>query len=215
MNEFLKGQSEEEGVVEELEGGSLEVAAEEKPGSRSALVIFAVLVIGVGGIYLMRMRSGPAMAEAGAVGDVDQETTKATIDTFLNDGGQSLKAMREMIRDTEKVVGRFKEFPTTAQVPLADLTSNPFRFANAAAGESVDDAASRKKREEERKTVLAKAQALKVQSIVYGDVNKMCMINSNPYREGETVEGLTIEKIRAESVIVRAAGYRFEIKMQR
>ena len=213
MNDFMKQQGvddEADAVDDSTDGG--DYVAEDKPNHRNALVIFAVLVLGIGGIYLMRVRSGPQTASAN---EMDEDATKATIDTFLNDGGRSLRAMQEMIRDTEKVVGRFREFPSAAQVPLADLKTNPFRFSTTLATENVDEELLKKRREEERRVVLVKVQALKVQSIVFGESHRMCMINNNPVNEGQEVDGLRVEQIRPNSVIVRGGAYRFEIKMQR
>ena len=57
-------------------------------------------------------------------------------------------------------------------------------------------------------------EQLELESVVTGK-QPACVINGRLYRVGHVVNGLTIERITAESVVVRAGGQRFEVKPRR
>jgi hypothetical protein len=120
--------------------------------------------------------------------------------------------MEQMLKDTEKYVQQFLN-PMVKQVPLGQLHMNPFR--QKPSDGKTDDSANSRKREEERLAMLKAVQALQLQSVMYGDTRKACMINNSLYREGQQVDSFMIEKITANSVIVKNGAYRFELKMQR
>jgi hypothetical protein len=56
---------------------------------------------------------------------------------------------------------------------------------------------------------------LDLQSIMSDTRQHSCMINSIALREGQQINGFTIEKIAGSTVIVRHGIYRFELKMPR
>ncbi len=206
--------SQTEGSVEDVIGANdtsseAYLGESPKPANRNLVVLGVVLLAAVG-FWFLRSRNGPQAAEA-AQGD----TAKATIDQFLSDGGRNMKLMQDLIRNTEKVVARFKEFPSTRQVPLSDLRTNPFRFAAAVQGEDDAAASARTQRDAERKQVLATLGQLKLQSIVYGDSRRACLVNNELYKEGDRVQGLLIEKINPGSIVVRGQSLRFELRMQK
>ena len=63
--------------------------------------------------------------------------------------------------------------------------------------------------------MLKAVQSLRLQSIMYSETRKACMINDTMYREGDLAETFTIEKVTQTSVIVKNGVYRFELRMQR
>lgn len=200
-----------------LAGGETEfVVAEEKKSATQGLIFLAVLVlVGVGGTYYMYMRQGPDSAAAAS-----PEAAKAekTISTFLTSGPEGIKMMQSMLKDTEKVVKQFLEYPSVTQVPLTSLHTNPFKFASAAVEENPgakDEEAAARRREEEKLAATKASEALKLQSIIYSGSRKACMINNTLYQEGQQVEQFTIEKIEPGRVIVRSGPYRFELKSKR
>lgn len=204
------------GASESGDGGDdAVIASDSKPGlSRGTLVMFGVLVLGAGGLYGMYRFTGPKAASA----SVAKETAEAnkTISTFLNGGDSSIKTMEALIRNTEKVVQQFLAYPSMTQIPLSDLRTNPFRAQEEkAADSSASDVNDRKKREEERLAILKAVQSMQLQSIMYSDARKVCMINNTLYREGQTMDNFTIEKINPASVVVKNGPYRFELRMQK
>lgn len=190
------------------------VATQEKKPvvSQGMLYVLLLIAVGGGGTYFMAKKQGPAPASAASV-----ETAKAqeTIDTFLTSGPGGIKMMEEMLRNTEKVVKQFLDYPSVTQIPLSALNTNPFR-ASAAKPSASDDADTNKRRhEQERQAALKASQGLNLQSIMHSGARKACMINNTLYQEGQQVEQFTIEKISPASVIVKTGVYRFELKMQR
>jgi hypothetical protein len=192
------------------------VTEEKQPINRGTLMMFAVLVLGAAGMFVMYRHSGPKSASAA----VNKETAEAkkTISTFLS-GDDSFKSMEERLKNTEKVVQQFAKYPSATQVPLADLTTNPFRQHSAEQKKddsaNLSEAAERAKREQERLAIKKAAEGLQVQSIVYNQDRKGCMINNTICREGQAINDFTVEKITPTSVIVKNGPYRFELKMQR
>lgn len=194
------------------------IASDEKPRvSRGTLVMFGVLLIGAGGFFFMYKKAGPKPAAAA----VTKETAEAkkTINSFLSGGDSSIKTMEALIRNTERVVQQFLSYPSMTQVPLSDLRTNPFRLHaeerrtdNTA---SLSEAAEKKKREEERMAILKAVQGLQLQSIMYSESRKACMINRAIYLEGQTIDNFTVEKISPTTVVVKNGPYRFELSMQR
>ena len=208
-----------DGLVEALNDSSETsfVVEGSKKVSRGTLAMFAILVFGAGLVYFMYRKTGPQAAVAAT--SKETADAKKTINTFLSDGDWNMKAMEQMLRNTQKVVQQFLSYPSMTQVPLSDLRTNPFRFKSEApkAGEGggANDAAEKKRREEERVAILKSVQGLQLQSIMFSDARKACMVNNTLYKEGAQIESFTVEKINQNSVVVKNGPYRFELKMQR
>ena len=200
-----------------LAGGETEfVATEEKKSATQGLIFLAVLVlVGAGGTYLMYLRQGPSTAAAATP---EAQKAAQTINTFLTSGPDGIKMMQSMLKDTEKVVKQFLEYPSVTQIPLANLQTNPFKFAAAetpADTTTVNEKALARKREEEKLAATKAFESLKLQSIIYSGSRKACMINNTLYREGQQLEQFTIEKIEQARVLVKTGAYRFELKNKR
>jgi hypothetical protein len=196
----------EEGVI---------VSDEPKPLNKGALMMFLILVVGAGSVYFMHRKTGPKAASAASA-----ETAEArkTISTFLSTGDASFKSMEMRLKTTEKIVQQFMTYPSATQVPLTDLHTNPFRAHpadDAADNAALSEAAQKKKQEEDRLGAKKAAEALMLQSVISSGTRKACMINSQLYREGETVGDFVIEKISPSSVLVKNGIYRFELRIQK
>lgn len=206
------------GALGSEDGGSSGEFISEEPAksavSKTTLVMFGVVALGAAGVWLMYQKlGGPSAANAATV----QETKKAeqTIKKFLGDNGESIKNMESMLKNTEKVVQTFLNYPSMTQVPLSDLHTNPFRQKIVKASGAPDDAMEKKRREEERLAMLKAVQGLSLQSVMCSDTRRACMINNALYREGQQVDTFTVEKITGTSVVVKNGAYRFELTMQR
>jgi len=197
-----------------LSGGETEFVAgeEKKPGAQQLLYFLLLLAVAGGGMYYMYKRQGPASASAST-----PEAAKAaeTVNTFLSSGPNNIKAMQMMLKDTEKFVKQFLEYPSVKQTPLAALATNPFRFAAKAANPDADAEAAKKKREDEKTAALKASESLMLQSIITSGSRKACMINNALYTEGQQVDQFVVEKIEPHRVIVKTGTYRFELKMQK
>jgi len=200
-------------MAETLSSGGDEnfvVTEEKKPVNRTTLVLFLVVALGGGALYLMHLRTGPKTADAAP----QAAQANQTITQFLSGGGSNLKNMEQMLQNTQKIVQQFLAYPSVNQIPLNQLQTNPFRLTASKDGESSSEAEARKKQDEEKVSIRRAAEALQIQSIMFG-ARKACMINNTMYTEGQQVEGFTVEKINPNSVIVKNSGYRFEIKAQK
>jgi hypothetical protein len=186
------------------------VAEEKKPTNQSALMLFAILIIGGAGIYVMYLRTSLRSANASPARVADAE---ATISDFMQGGTGSVSLLRKLLDGTANIVQQFKS-PQVAQVPLDDLKSNPFHMATAKAPTGADaEELARKKKEEQRIAVLKAVQSLRLQTVVVHSDHKACMINNTLYQEGDTVDGFVLEHINSNSVIVKNGAFRFELRM--
>jgi hypothetical protein len=176
-----------------------------KPVNRTTLVLFAIIALGGGGLWLMHARTGPQSASA------NTDAPKKTINQFLSGGPANIKLMEMSLRDTEKLVQQFNH-PNVKQIPLGELQMNPFRLV-VKSSDDADDPVNKRKLAEQREAVLKQYQTLQLQSIMFGGKNRSCLINNTMYREGQVVNGFTIEKISADTVSVKQDAWRFDLKM--
>src|SRR3954464_11013019 len=100
---------------------------EQKPKmSRNAMTFLGIVLAAGGAIAFMTLKGGPQSASA-ATGAPAAAAANTTITTFLSGGSTNIQAMQQMLRNTEKVVKQFMAYPSTTQIPLNDLKTNPFR----------------------------------------------------------------------------------------
>ena len=190
------------------------VTQEKQPIGKGTVAMFVILALAGAGTYFMYLRTGPQSATAATDPKAQQVITR-----YMTDREKNLAGMKKMLRDTETVVKQFLKYPSVQQVPLGDLTGNPFRIApsteKTTASINLDAEREKKKREEERLAVLRAVNNLQLQSVMSGGARSSCMINNALYTEGQQVEQFTVEKVSPNSVIVRYGSYRFELRMQR
>jgi Type II secretion system protein B len=184
------------------------LSSEKKPANTQMLALVGLLVVGAGVIGFMYLRNGPSAA-SGADAGTDN------VKSFLANGEEHVQLMKQMLQNTDKVVQRFRTYPSQTQVPLANLQTNPFRLlppkqVEKPANES--EAAARRRLEEERQSAALAANSLRLTSIINGRV-PTCMINGRAYKAGQKVEGFTIEQITPGAVVVRTGQFRFEVPL--
>jgi hypothetical protein len=175
-------------------------------------MILGLLVVAAGVIWWMYFKPGPAAADAATTGGTD------TVAAFLANGEEHMHLMKQTLQNTDKVVQRFRQYPTQTQVPLTLLRTNPFRAElpkTEAAHEDESTAAAKRRRAEERQAAAAAVTSLRVQSIVFGGRQPACMINNHMVRVGQVVDGFTVDEVNQNSVIVRQGLYRFELLMEK
>lgn len=204
----------EEPAMENTEELDPSFIASEAPKqvNKTTLVLLLVAAVGGAGLYFMHVRSGPKKATAAAI---QSEQAGKAITQFLSGGTSNIKAMEDLLKNTEKVVQKFLTYPSVTQVPLTELQTNPFRMSIAKSGAAPTDAQEKKRKDEERQAAIKNVQALTLQSVIVSGDRKACMINNTMYREAQQVNGFTVESIKTGAVIVRSGAYRFELKMQK
>ena len=193
-------------LAQTLGGGETEyvTGAEGKRPNKSAAIFGAAVLLGGAVLYGMYWRAGPSAAAAA------DPAAERTIQTFLKAGGRGAS------RDAEAMVEQFEQYPNAAQVPLDDLRTNPFRHQPPTAPEADAAAVAQTVAALEvgRAAALKAVRSLNVQSILHGTARRACLINGAFYREGERVDGFTVEQIRPDSVVVRSGPFRFEVMMR-
>lgn len=183
-----------------------DVEAETKKRSHMTNAAVAVLVLAAaGGLWFMHAKSGPAAANAAS----DAKAVKS----MLDDNARNVSAMRQQQKDLEKTVQQFKNFPAAAQVKLDDLHRDPFNETSTPKAPKVD--VDTKSREQKQAEAMKKVQSLKVQSVMLGEQSRSCMVNGKFRAEGDAFNDFTIETIKHDGVIVRHAGFRFLLQVQR
>jgi hypothetical protein len=192
------------------EGGFVIGGNEKKPLNKTTLILFLAVALGGGGLYLMHLRAGPDPAVA--AGNTKEQQA---VSTFLKAGPDNMQKLQTLLRNTEQVVNQFLAYPSVKQVPLNALVTNPFR-EKAPAGNPTDlsEAEARRQRELAKEQVKHELDNLSLQSVMRGRVNS-CMISGKLVKEGQTINGFTVEKITASSVIVSQGEFKFELKMER
>ena len=195
------------------EGEGEFVVGEQKPAGRTGLILGGLVLLAVAVVYVMYSRGGPQ--QAGAAPAAEAANASASISKFLQAGDENIRLMQKMLHSTEKVVQQFLSYPSMKQVPLADLHTNPFRAYAEKAAPKVDEEAQRQKQLAAEKAAAIEAlEKLNLQSIFHGS-KPACMVNNTMYREGQVVDGFTIERINPSSIIVKRGQFRFERRMQK
>ncbi len=180
------------------------------PVSRNGVTFMGIVLCAAGAIAFMSIKGGPQSAPAStALPPVNGQT----ITTFLISGTSNLRILQDTLKQTEAMVGQFAFSPSAGQIPLDGLKSNPFRQSLAAQAPAEAELA-RRRRETERGEALKAVQALQLQSVLFSDTRRACMVNNTMLREGQQIADFTVDKISASGVIVRNGTYRFELKMQ-
>ena len=185
------------------------VTDEKKPLSKGTLVMAGILLACGAGTYVMYTRSAP-----GAGPTAESAQAQSTINEFLKQDARDVSKMKDMLKDTGKVVQQFISSPGKKQVPISELQTNPFRVAAAEPEAAVDDGGSKRQQEEQRAATKKAAEALSLQFVMSGK-KKSCMINNTIYREGQSVEGFKVESISPDTVIIRKDDARFALQIKK
>ena len=190
------------------------LAVDTKAKSPIKMIVVGVVLIAGAAAFTFYKKQSPATASASTGVGMSAPVEQQTISTFLAQRENGVAMMQSMLRNTQKLVQQFLAYPTTAQVPLSDLKTNPFR-RYATTTPSPDSDLAKKKREEERLAAIKAVQNLTLQSVISSETHRACMINNTLYSEGQQVDSFTIEKISPHAVVVKTGAYRFELKMQK
>lgn len=195
------------------------VAPAQGSANRSAMLLLVGLVLLGGGVlYLMHLRGGPKTVQASA----ESSKAKSTISEFLSNKN-GVEEMRATLKNTEKMVDQFVNQSADNQVPVEDLKTNPFQLRPAAKPENPDDekarlaaeaaAAEAQRKAQEQAQVKKDASALRIESILLGGKQRICMINNSSYVVGQEINGFKIQAIEKGYVVVSKAGYTLKISM--
>src|SRR3954471_3754217 len=127
------------------------VSTPKKTVNMTSLVLFGLIALGGGALYLMHLRTGPAEASAA------NPQANATVEQFLSGGQTNILQMERMLRDTQKVVDQFLTYPSVPQIPLKLLQTNPFRQLDEKGPDGTASEIEAKRKKEEERLAIKKA----------------------------------------------------------
>ena len=173
--------------------------------NRGMILLLGTCVIGMVLVFLIgRYQDAPEASE-------EDKLIEAKVDVALArlvENGQSVK----LLKDTEKMVQTFYEYPTNQQVLLDELSKNPFsRMDEKLTGvKSVSEQTlAQQKRQLENKL-----EDLELQSIVQSSRGTQCLVNDAIFSEGQVIgEDFYIKSITVDKVILQAGKHEFILVM--
>src|SRR5258705_302472 len=170
----------ESGGEENNEADMIFAPEASKPGRNAGMLMVAFVMIGVGVIYFMRARGGPARAVASA----EVQKADQLIEGFTKDRDQ-IKKMKDMLNSTQKVVEQFSTYSETKQVSAEELKGkDPFTYVSpngTRPGEDPEKVAAAKAAAEKAKRKARFSedlQNLKLQYIIVSSTMKSAMVNN-------------------------------------
>jgi hypothetical protein len=196
---------------EEQPEGELSGERKRSPLNANTLLLIGLLAAVGGATYLMVLRAGSHAAEI----DPAAQLAGARISTFLGSGVEGRQhVMLALLKDTKRIKDRFENSPSALQIPVSDLSVNPFFTpkANATADAPVSDDAAKMAADDKREATAATLRDLKLESIVYG-AHSACMINGRTYTAGQAGKAFTVSKIFPDHVQVLIGSSPFDLKM--
>lgn len=208
------------------EGGDLDLLdGSAKKRRTGPLVLIAVVVLAVGGLFCMHALSKITAASQG------DTAIEKTIDLFLSSvtksqGGGSSQSAGELVRSHRAVVDVLSDDYTALQVPLADVQFNPFviqrdaRPVHQAVPDSGDDESRRleRSRAKRREEIENACHSLRLKSVIMGSV-PLANLSGLIVRVGEVVpietEGieLHVTSITRDSITLTAKEPSLKLKV--
>jgi len=176
----------------------LTVAANSKNLRNSTILVAVLVAIGLGGLGYMIRQSRP-QAASGQTSDAERNKIEEAINRLT--GGNS-----EMVNRTGEIVNKFYEFSDVFQVGVGELVKDPFEV-QVVPGEIRDEVASARDDAEKaeiirRDRIKKRAATLTLLSVLRSEDGNACMINDQILHQGDSIEGFTITRIGANSVLL-------------
>lgn len=161
-------------------------------GNLGLLVMFAA---GIGAIYLLSLRTGPAAASA------ESKSAEVQVDdalTRLSKGDpHNLKA--------STVVSTFYLQARQRQIPLDELRQNPFVFRMPAQAPITPGTGPEQpvvEPQPDEMAALDEVRHLRLQSVMQGSSGATAMISNNLLTEGQKIRAWTVKKIGSDQVLL-------------
>lgn len=227
----------EEDIFRMSDEGLEPVAAERRSGraraggagfgdKKKTIVLVALAVVGAGVVGYQFLGGGPKEAAAvtpagGAAPIASPQDVEAILKGF--DGADNQGAKDLTVARVEELVKKFDGYVAERQVPLKDLRANPFSVeldpkAPAEAGQprTQAEAQARDPAAEARakaQRIREAASRLVLGSILVAGRSRLAMINGNPYRVGDVVEGFQVGAIEPDRVCLSCEGETVDVRL--
>jgi hypothetical protein len=181
-----------------------------RPLSKGNLLLVAMFAAGMGCIYLLGLRGGPAKASA------EQQRVETQVDTVLTQLSQANSADRK--KQTSGIVNTFYFEADKRQIPANQLKTNPFVMKTAPPPEPAPLAEPEKPApaQEDRDAVSAmeSVKTMELQSVLMGAHGAVAVISNNMLTEGQTFQGWTVVKIHPKEVLLTWREQKRVLKMK-
>jgi Tfp pilus assembly protein PilP len=178
--------------------------------NKGTMILLAACVIGLGSMYLLKLRHAPKPASA------EDKAVQAQVDQALQkmiDPKEQEKA-KKLFNDTQQMVQTFYEYPSKQQISLSDLQRDPFSRDFAVDNTAKNEAEAARQRDRMAKDLGKRAETLKLQSVLQGAGGAKCLISGEVYGVGQTVAGKYVVKSIGDGVVVLTAeNLDFTLKM--
>jgi len=179
--------------------------------NKANLVLVGLFAAGLLCLYLLSFRNGPAEASA------QQSTAEMQVDTALI---QFVKTPVDPKRKrlAESLVQQFYLDVTQRQIPLSDLSDNPFVFVpppGTAKATTPAPAAPKPAVNIAEAQAMESVSKLQLQSILMGSHGATAMISNNLLTEGQAIVGWKVSKIRTREVILTRGNKTYVLKMRK
>jgi len=181
------------------------------PVTKGNLLLAGLFALGLVAVYVLRLQSGPQKASA-QMTEAEQKVQVA-IDLIKAPKGA-------LAADAKGVVDTFYYEATQRQVPVSQLSKNPFVFVRpepqtpkAVAREQAPDAPREQPAAQEAADALKAAQAMHLQSVLESPRGAAAMIDNNVLTEGQMIQGWKIVKIGSSQVVLQWREETFVLKM--
>jgi len=164
------------------------------------ILLVALVLAGLAGVYLLSLKGGPAAASAQQV--QDEMKVDAALTNFKHSPTGSLSSQK-----SRTIVDMFYHEMRQKQVSASELNGNPFVFkipgpsAEAPLGEQPDRAA-RVDPDLGGPAALAAVKGFKLQSVLMGanPSDNLAMVSNNLLAVGQEIAGWTVRKIEPQRV---------------
>ncbi|OHB45057.1 MAG: hypothetical protein A2178_00320 [Planctomycetes bacterium GWC2_49_10] len=188
--------------------GFVTTAAQDGKVKRGTYLLVVLILLGLGGLWMMAKKTAPKAASA-------KSNDNAAIESAI---AKLTGTKAEFFKEIDGVVTKFNEIANVKQVKVDELQKNPFHLENFAAaglsGSGLSDEDSLLERERlERMELEAASMKMKLLSIIKGKAGNRCMIDDKVVGKGEKVRGWTVEEITDNSVALRADGMQIVLKI--
>jgi len=174
------------------------------------LLLAGLFAAGIGGVYLLSLRQGPAEASAQErAAEIQVETALARISSGV-------------VAETKAkvLVDAFYYQASQRQIPVEELWGNPFLYTPPRRPEPTtkpEDKTPKRPKPGERPSgpdPLAEARKLSLQSVLMGTDGRKAMISNNLLGEGQVIRGWTVQTIESRKVVLAREGKTYILKMQ-
>ena len=174
------------------------------------LMLVGLFAAGIACVYALSLQQGPASASE------QERQNELRVETALNMiknqtfAGQSRKA--------QEIVDTFYQEARLRQVPIGELTGNPFVYQppHPLAAPAETPKAPKK---DPRLVALEQAQEavkdLELQSVLKGEHGSTAMISGNLLTKGQVIRGWTVSKIGPREAVLTWKEHRHVLRMQR